>query len=94
MVIKSEVDLAGPVPRSVTTSPQGRSGRPSRKPGPVAAVRELWRARELAANLLRRDLKVRHRGTFLGMLWSLATPLLIVALYSFVFTFIFKQQPV
>jgi ABC-2 type transport system permease protein len=45
-------------------------------------------------NLVRRDLKVRHRGTFLGMLWSLATPLLIVGLYYFVFTFIFRASPV
>ncbi|HEX2047749.1 MAG TPA: ABC transporter permease [Acidimicrobiales bacterium] len=91
MVIKSEVDLAGPAPRPASTSPRGGTGRSSRKSGPWAAVREMWRARDLAANLLRRDLKVRHRGTFLGMLWSLATPLLIVGLYSFVFTFLFEQ---
>jgi len=51
-------------------------------------------ARELTNNLVRRDLKVRHRGTFLGMLWSLTTPLLIVALYYFVFTYILFQTPV
>lgn len=52
----------------------------------------MWAARELTANLVRRDLKVRHRGTFLGMLWSLTTPLLIVALYYFIFRFIFHAQ--
>lgn len=44
-------------------------------------------------NLVRRDLKVRHRGTFLGMLWSLATPLLTVGLYSFIFRFILNSSP-
>ena len=44
-------------------------------------------------NLVRRDMKVRHRGTFLGMLWSLTNPLLIVGLYWFIFTFIFKAAP-
>ena len=58
------------------------------------AVREIVRSRELLTNLVSRDLKVRHRGTVLGMLWSLTTPLLIVALYSFVFTFIFRGPPV
>ena len=52
----------------------------------LADVTELLRARELTANLVRRDLKVRHRGTFLGMLWSLTTPLLFVGLYYFIFT--------
>ncbi|MGQ0743366.1 MAG: ABC transporter permease [Acidimicrobiales bacterium] len=58
-----------------------------------AAARELLGARELTLNLVRRDLKVRHRGTFLGMLWSLTTPLLIVALYSFIFTYILSASP-
>lgn len=62
-----------------------------------AALGELWGARELTTNLVWRDLKVRHRGTFLGMLWSLTTPLLIVALYYFIFRFIFRgalvQEP-
>jgi len=60
----------------------------------IAGVEELYRARELTANLVRRDLKVRHRGTFLGMLWSLTTPLLLVGLYWFIFTFIFRATAV
>jgi lipopolysaccharide transport system permease protein len=57
-------------------------------------ARELWNTRELIANLVRRDLKVKHRGTFLGMLWSLTTPLLTVGLYYFVFKVILGAQPV
>lgn len=60
----------------------------------VAGLDELLRTRELTANLVRRDLKVRHRGTFLGMLWSLTTPLLLVGLYYFVFTYLFKVKTV
>jgi ABC-type polysaccharide/polyol phosphate export permease len=67
--------------------------RPPRPPL-RAEVRELWRTRELIANLVQRDLKVRHRGTFLGMLWSLTTPLLTVGLYYFVFKVILGAQPV
>jgi len=60
----------------------------------MAGVNELLRAHELTANLVRRDLKVRHRGTFLGMLWSLTTPLLNVALYYCIFKFIFRASAV
>lgn len=60
----------------------------------IAGVEELFRARELTGNLVRRDLKVRHRGTFLGMLWSLTTPLLFVGLYWFIFTFIFRVRDI
>ncbi|MDQ6909206.1 MAG: ABC transporter permease [Actinomycetota bacterium] len=61
--------------------------------GMGASIRELFQARELTANLVRRDLKVRHRGTFLGMTWSLTTPLLIVALYYLVFKYILQASP-
>jgi lipopolysaccharide transport system permease protein len=61
--------------------------------GMRANIVEVFRARELTTNLVRRDLKVKHRGTFLGMLWSLTTPLLIVALYYVVFKFILRASP-
>ena len=60
----------------------------------VGGIDELLRSRELTVNLVRRDLKVRHRGTFLGMLWSLTTPLLLVGLYYFIFTYLFKVKTV
>jgi len=61
--------------------------------GPLGWLKELLGARDLTANLVRRDLKVRHRGTFLGMLWSLTTPLLIVGLYYCVFKLLFNTSP-
>jgi ABC-type polysaccharide/polyol phosphate export permease len=67
--------------------------RPRRPISQRANIREVLGARELTNNLVRRDLKVRHRGTFLGMLWSLTTPLLIVALYYFVFKYILAASP-
>jgi lipopolysaccharide transport system permease protein len=93
VVIKSEMGLAGPTRPLAASSPPGPDAAPKSRLGLLGAVAELWRARELTGNLVRRDLKVRHRGTFLGLLWSLATPMLIVGLYWFIFTFIFKQSP-
>jgi lipopolysaccharide transport system permease protein len=54
---------------------------------------DLGQSRELLVNLVLRDLKVRHRGTILGMIWSLANPLLIVGLYYVVFNFILGALP-
>lgn len=62
--------------------------------GIARGVREVIQARELTFNLVRRELTARHRGTFLGMLWSLTTPLLYVGLYYFIFRFIFKALAV
>ncbi len=70
------------------TEPAAHGGGSARRL--LRALREVFAARELTANLVRRDLKVRHRGTFLGMLWSLTTPLLIVGLYYFVFTYLIR----
>lgn len=84
-----------PVPTSAPSRRVTRSPlRPSAVRGLRIALTELVEARELLANLVRRDLKVRHRGTFLGMLWSLTTPMLTVGLYYVVFTLIFRQSPV
>lgn len=91
MVIKSEVGLTGPPRRTTGHSRAPQSGSVRPRLGVRGTLRELWSARELTSNLVRRDLKVRHRGSFLGMLWSLATPLLIVGLYWFIFSFIFRQ---
>jgi len=58
-----------------------------------AAILEVVHAREITTSLVHRDLKVRHRGTFLGMLWSLTTPLLVVGLYYFVFKYVLGASP-
>jgi ABC-2 type transport system permease protein len=65
-----------------------------REPGELANEwRELWKSRDLLINLVRRNLKTRHRGSFFGMLWSLATPILTVGLYTFIFTVILPTSP-
>lgn len=57
-------------------------------------LRNLMRHRQLIAALTARDLKARYRGSILGFFWSLANPLLLLAVYTFVFTVFFKQTAV
>ena len=52
---------------------------------------ELVRFRGLLATLTGRELKARYRGSFLGFFWSLANPLLLLAVYTFVFGFVFRR---
>jgi lipopolysaccharide transport system permease protein len=57
-------------------------------------LRVLFRHRQLIAALTARDLKARYRGSLLGFFWSLANPLLLLAVYTLVFTKFFPQQVV
>ncbi|MDQ3283494.1 MAG: ABC transporter permease [Acidobacteriota bacterium] len=54
----------------------------------------LYRHRQLIAALTARDLKARYRGSILGFFWSLANPLLLLAVYTLVFTKFFPRQDV
>lgn len=47
---------------------------------------DLW----LLANLLRREIRDRYVGTATGLGWVLLHPLLMLAIYSFVFAFVFR----
>jgi homopolymeric O-antigen transport system permease protein len=55
-------------------------------------VLQLFRFRGLLATLTSRELKARYRGSVLGFFWSLANPLLLLAVYTFVFSVVFKPD--
>lgn len=57
-------------------------------------LQNLYRHRQLIAALTARDLKARYRGSILGFFWSLANPLLLLGVYTLVFTKFFPQQVV
>jgi ABC-type polysaccharide/polyol phosphate export permease len=57
-----------------------------------SALTELVRYRELIRNLVARDLKVRYRNSFLGFVWCLVNPLLMMGVFTFVFTILMKNN--
>ena len=59
---------------------------------PARIVVELVRNRHLIWQFLQRDIFVRYQGTFFGLFWSFLSPLLMLAVYVFVFGFIFKSS--
>jgi ABC-type polysaccharide/polyol phosphate export permease len=47
---------------------------------------DLVRYRELFGNLFRRDVQAKYRGSLLGVAWTLANPVLLMAVYLLVFS--------
>ena len=52
----------------------------------VSNLRRLFHYRSLVETLVVRDLKARYRGSVLGFFWSFANPLLLLMVYTFVFS--------
>jgi ABC-type polysaccharide/polyol phosphate export permease len=46
--------------------------------------------RELFANLVRREIRGRYKGSWLGVIWTLITPLVMMGAYSLVFSVVFR----
>lgn len=53
---------------------------------------QLLRYRGLVQSLVARELKARYRGSVLGFLWSFINPLLLLGIYSFIFTTIMPNR--
>jgi ABC-type polysaccharide/polyol phosphate export permease len=51
----------------------------------VPAIREVWQRRELVRTLAERDLRVRYKQAFLGIAWSILTPLALMVVFTVFF---------
>jgi lipopolysaccharide transport system permease protein len=74
------------------TQPQLRASLSRRNLGLLAPYVSLLRNARLIFELTRRDVSGRYRGSVGGSLWAFFTPLLMLAIYSFVFGYIFKSR--
>jgi lipopolysaccharide transport system permease protein len=54
--------------------------------------RSQWRNRQLIAQMTKREVVGRYRGSVLGLAWSFFNPLLMLAVYTFVFSEVFKAR--
>ncbi|MCL2336164.1 MAG: ABC transporter permease [Firmicutes bacterium] len=59
---------------------------------PWAMLTSFWRNRQLLWQMTRRDVTSRYRGSIFGLAWSFFTPLLMLAVYTFVFSVVFKAR--
>lgn len=68
-----------------------RSGM-ERSAGPSALLRVLGRRSELLWELTKRDFIGRYRGSILGVVWSLFNPVLLLSVYTVVFSVAFQAR--
>lgn len=59
---------------------------------PTAIPVGIWRHRELLFALIKREIVGRYRGSVMGLLWSFFNPVLMLAVYTFVFSVVFKSR--
>ena len=58
----------------------------------AAMLKSLWGNRELIAQMTRREVVGRYKGSVMGLLWSFLNPVFMLAVYSFVFSVVFKAR--
>jgi lipopolysaccharide transport system permease protein len=59
---------------------------------PREMLASLWRHRGLIQASAKREVLGRYRGSVLGLLWSFFNPLLMLLVYTFVFSVVFKSR--
>jgi ABC-2 type transport system permease protein len=82
-----------------STAPQPTRRPPEQRDVRVVSARssvrhrfaELWRTRELLVHLTQSDIKVKYKNSALGLLWSMVSPLMQLAIFWLVFGFILKN---
>lgn len=57
-----------------------------------ALAGSLWGNRNLILSLTRRQIAGRYRGSVMGLAWSFFNPLLMLVIYTFVFSVVFKAR--
>lgn len=69
--------------KAAATLPEVRI-RPARRLVPIR-LGEVWQYRELLYFLVWRDVKVRYKQTFLGVVWAILQPLVAMAIFTVIF---------
>ena len=64
----------------------------SHKVSPWVSLKGIWGYRYLIWQMTKREVAGRYRGSMLGVLWSFLLPMIMLAIYIFVFSFVFKAR--
>jgi lipopolysaccharide transport system permease protein len=59
---------------------------------PAAMFTSLWHNRHLIWQMIRREIAARYQGSVIGLAWAFINPLLMLIVYTFVFSVVFKAR--
>ena len=98
MVAENEFEHSETAPIDPLTSAKSENDR-SDLPARVVSARvllrprlkEIWRSRELILFLIRKELKVKYKGSFLGFIWSMINPAIVLLVYYVVFKYFLRS---
>ncbi len=98
MVAENELEHSKTAPMEILDSVvpgNDRSDLPARVVSARVRLRprlkEIWRSRELLLFLIRKELKVKYKGSFLGFIWSMINPAIVLLVYYVVFKYFLKS---
>ena len=86
------MDVLAPTP---PRSPQRSRSRATRVVSANASIWgrlvEIWRSRELLGYLVRTEIRVKYKNSVLGLLWSMLSPAMTLAVYTIIFQVVLKN---
>ena len=71
---------------------QGTNPHSAQPTSLVSLAKSLWRNRQLILQMTRREVTGRYKGSALGLAWSFFNPVFMLAVYTFVFSVVFKAR--
>lgn len=77
---------------SARPSPAGVNPHAQQPTSLAALAGSLWRNRQLIAQMTRREVVGRYKGSVMGLTWSFFNPVFMLVVYTFVFSVVFKSR--
>lgn len=59
---------------------------------PIEQIRNIWRSHDLIWQMTKREVVGRYRGSLLGLFWSFFNPVVMLTIFTFVFSVVFKAR--
>lgn len=76
----------------MTSTLQGVNPHSSESTSLASLAKSLWYNRQLILLMAKREVAGRYKGSALGLAWSFFNPLLLLAVYTFVFSVVFRAR--
>ena len=76
----------------MTPTSQGINPHAAHPTSLIALTKSFWRNRQLIVQMIKREVVGRYKGSAMGLAWSFFNPVFMLAVYTFVFSVIFKSR--